>query len=138
MRSTTGSMNTTTKKQQFTDRIKGKPVPKDMFGNVINLGDWLVWGSGSQSASGLNFGQVVKINYNKDKWGDGAGTRVSSVTCEKMKKATMWDKRERPNEVISGFVKANRKQAVGSYAGSMVMENPPKVVTEILDTEIPE
>ena len=131
-------MNVTTKKQQFTDRIKGKPVPKDMFGNVINLGDWFVWGSGSQSASALNFGQVVKINYNKDTWGDGEGTRVSSITCEKMKKATMWDARETPDKIVAGFIKAYRKQAVSNYKGGMVMENPPKVVTEILDTEIPE
>ena len=131
-------MNVTTKKQQFTDRIKGKPVPKDMFGNVINLGDWFVWGGGSRQASTLHFGQVVKINYNKDKWGEGEGTRVSSITCEKMKKATMWDERETPDKIVAGFIKAYRKQAVSNYAGGMVMENPPKVVTEILDTDIPE
>ena len=130
-------MNVTTKKQQFTDRIKGKPIPKDMFGNTINLGDWLVWGSGSQSASGLNFGQVVKINYNKEKYGAKPGTRVSSVTCEKMKKATLWDQRERPNEIVSGFIKQDRKQAVSSFRGGMVMEHPPKVVSELLDNEIP-
>jgi hypothetical protein len=129
----------TTKKQEFIDRVSGKPVPHDMFGNVISLGDYIVWGAGSQSSSALNFGRVVKINYNKEKYSKKAGDIVSSVSVVKMAKSTAWDQRSNPNKVVNGFVKGRKKVACSSYQNAMVLDGPPnKTAEQILgDIEIP-
>ena len=130
-------MNTTTKKAEFLDRLNGKPVPRDMFGQTINLGDWFAWGSSSRYGAPLNFGLVVKINYNKEKWSTEADTRVTSVSCEKMVRDTHWNQHENPNDAIGGFVKLNKKVSIQKFAGGMVVDSPPKVVQQILDGEIP-
>ena len=132
-------MGVTTKKQEFIDRVKGKPVPHDMFNTPISLGDYIVWGAGSQSASALNFGRVVKINYNKEKWSRKAEETVSSVTVVKMAKADAWEQRRNPNEVINGFVKGKKKVPVSSYKNAMVLDEPPNNIAEQIlgDVEIP-
>ena len=130
-------MNTTTKKAEFLDRLNGKPVPTDMFGQTINLGDWFAWGSSSQWGQPLNFGLVVKINYNKDSYKAPVGTIVTSVSVEKMVKDTTWNKHENPNNAIGGFVKLNKKVSIQKFAGGMVVDSPPKIVQQILDGEIP-
>ena len=132
-------MAITTKKQEFVDRVKGKPIPHDMFNKPISLGDYIVWGAGSQSSSALNFGRVVKINYNKEKYSRKEGEYVSSVSLVKMAKSTSWDQRSNPNKVVNGFVKARKKVACSSYQNAMVLDGPPnKTAEQILgDIEIP-
>lgn len=132
-------MAITTKKQEFIDRVSGKPIPHDMFGNVISLGDYIVWGAGSQSSSALNFGRVVKINYNKEKWSSKEGERVSSVSVVKMSKARVWEKENSPNEVVNGFIRGRKKVPVSGYSNAMVLDGPPnKTAAQILgDVEIP-
>lgn len=129
----------TTKKQEFVDRVSGKPIPHDMFNNPISLGDYIMWGAGSQASSALNIGRVVKINYNKEKYSKKAGEIVSSVSVVKMAKATSWEQRGNTNEVVNGFVKARKKVACSSYSNAMVMsEAPNNIAKQILgDIEIP-
>ena len=132
-------MAITTKKQEFVDRVKGKPIPHDMFNKPISLGDYIVWGAGSQSSSALNFGRVVKINYNKEKYSRKEGEYVSSVSVVKMAKSTSWDQRSNPNKVVNGFVKARKKVACSSYQNAMVLDGPPNnIAAQVLgDVEIP-
>ena len=132
-------MNVTTKKEEFVDRMKGKPIPRDMFGQSISLGDWFVWGGGAKNASSLNFGRVTKINYNKEKYSQKAETRVSSISVVKMSKASFWDERERGDEIINGFIRGIKKVAVGNYHTGMVVDGPPnKIAEQILgDVEVP-
>lgn len=132
-------MAVTTKKQEFVDRVSGKPVPHDMFNKPISLGDYILWGAGSQSASALNFGRVVKINYNQEKYGRKQGEYVSSVSVVKMVKANSWNERNNPNEVYNGYVKAKNKVACSSFKNAMAMSEAPNNIAEKIlgDVEIP-
>lgn len=132
-------MSVTTKKQEFIDRVKGKPIGKDMFGQTISLGDWLIWGAGSQSASALNFGRVVKINYNKEKYSAKEAERVSSITVVKMEKANTWRNKDNDFPEYGGYTRAKRKASCSSYKSAMVLSEPPNKIAEVLlgDIDIP-
>ena len=124
-------------KNAFVDTLKGKPVAKDVFGTVIGKGDFICWGAGSQKASQLNFGRVMKINYKKDYNGI---ERVSSVTCKVMKQHMDWDYRAKIKEgkvpaprEVKGFHISHRKQAVTSFQSSWVLDNPPEAMLELFN-----
>ena len=127
------------KKDAFVDTLKGKPVPRDMFGTIIGIGDYICWGTGAQKATGVCFGRVVKINLNKNTYGVEDGTRVSSVSCETVRKTFSLDERRKNMhkdgsvKVINGFHKANRKASVSQWKTAWVLDNPPKTVVELLD-----
>ena len=121
----------------FIKTLKGDPVPKDMFGTVIDIGDYICWGAGGGLASALNFGRVCKINHKTDRTGD---KKVTSVTVERVKNSIDWETRkkikigkmEQPKE-INGFHKSHRKHAVSNYSNAWIMEHPPRTIAELFE-----
>jgi len=51
------------KRIEFVNKLKDKPYACDIFNRAIQPGDILIFGTGTQSAAGVNFGLVEKFNY---------------------------------------------------------------------------
>jgi len=122
-------------KDAFIDTLKGKPLAKDKFGTIIGIGDYLCWGTGSQAAANLNFGRVVKINYNKANFRHEAGTIVSSISTVAIEKNNQYRHKDYKGKIINGYVRSSRKKTISNISASFVLEHPPKLVTELCDDQ---
>lgn len=118
----------TTKEEQAKDSfvkiLRGKQVPRDMFGTIINIGDILVFGSGSQSASALKFGRVEKINYNGVDRETGE-EKLSSVTITPVERR--WNPK---TQEVS--LRITNKRGLTGYKTSWVITNVPPIVSDAL------
>lgn len=121
-------------KKAFIDSLNGLPVAKDMFGNAMHLGNWLVWGGGAAAGSGIHFGRITKINYSKDDWRHEENEKVTSVTCEHVILPNSWDLKDYAKcDIIDGYVKSKRKQAIQNFATAWVIDNPPELVRQLIE-----
>jgi hypothetical protein len=112
------------KRIEFVSKLKDKPYACDVFNRAIQPGDILIFGTGTQSAAGLNFGLVEKFNY---KIGDTytyhipkGEEYVSSVT---VKVAKVW------NDTI----RLQNRRGLASFKEACILDNPPE---DIMNTFI--
>lgn len=52
-------------KDRFVAKLRGGPVGKDIFGNELYVGDYIVYGSMSGSSARLKTGRIVRVNVRK-------------------------------------------------------------------------
>lgn len=110
------------KRIEFVSKLKDKPYACDVFNRAIQPGDILIFGTGTQSAAGLNFGLVEKFNY---KLGDTYTPHipkyekyVSSVT---VKVANVW----------RGTIRLQNRRGLASFRHACILDNPPKDIVNV-------
>jgi hypothetical protein len=110
------------KRIEFVSKLKDKPYACDVFNRAIRPGDILIFGTGTQSAAGLNFGLVEKFNYKTaDRWmhehkiGDDY---VSSVT---VKVAKVWNDQ----------IRLQNRRGLASFREACILDNPPEDIVNV-------
>ena len=110
------------KRIEFVSKLKDKPYACDVFNRAIQPGDILIFGTGTQSAAGLNFGLVEKFNYKIA----GRGTYhhktdeeyVSSVT---VKVAKVWN----------DSIRLQNRRGLASFTEACILDNPPDDIVDV-------
>lgn len=106
----------------FFSKLKDKPYACDVFNRAIQLGDILIFGTGTQSTAGLNFGLVEKFNYmtanHKTRNHQSGEDYVSTLT---VKPATVW------NDTI----RLQNRRGLASFREACILDNPPKDIVEV-------
>ena len=110
------------KRVEFVNKLKDKPYACDIFNRAIQPGDILIFGTGTQSAAGVNFGLVEKFNYKtathmtynhaKD------AEYVSSVT---VKVAT----------VRNDQIRLQNRRGLASFRDACILDNPPDSIMSV-------
>jgi len=110
------------KRIEFVSKLKDKPYACDIFNRAIQPGDILIFGTGTQSAAGLNFGLVEKFNYKTatqytytHKTGEDY---VSSVT---VKVAT----------VRNDIIRLQNRRGLASFREACILDNPPENIMDV-------
>lgn len=107
------------KRIEFVSKLKDKPYASDVFNRAIQPGDILIFGTGTQSAAGLNFGLVEKFNYKIIDYGKREGEEyVSSIT---VKVATVW----------RNTIRLQNRRGLASYSEACILDNPPEDIVEV-------
>jgi len=107
------------KRIEFVSKLKDKPYACDVFNRAIQPGDILIFGTGTQSAAGLNFGLVEKFNYKEHGYGTRKGDEyVSSVT---VKVAQVW------NDII----RLQNRRGLASFKQACILDNPPEDIVGV-------
>ncbi len=63
-------------KDRFVAKLRGDPIGKDIFGNELYVGDYIVYGSMSGSSARLKAGRIVRVNVKKP----GPYARAGKIT----------------------------------------------------------
>ncbi len=67
-------------KDRFLAKLRGDPIGKDIFGNELYVGDYIVYGSMSGSSARLKTGRIIKIKPKKSTIpGNGFTVQVRAV-----------------------------------------------------------
>ena len=110
------------KRIEFVSKLKDKPYACDIFNRAIQPGDILIFGTGTQSAAGVNFGLVEKFNYKtashmtyNHQTGDDY---VSSVT---VKVAT----------VRNDQIRLQNRRGLASFRDACILDNPPESIMSV-------
>ena len=107
------------KRIEFVSKLKDKPYACDVFNRAIQPGDILIFGTGTQSAAGLNFGLVEKFNYKVIDYGSRKGEEhVSSVT---VKVAKVW----------RDSIRLQNRRGLASYNEACILDNPPEGILDV-------
>ena len=110
------------KRIEFVSKLKDKPYACDVFNRAIQPGDILIFGTGTQSAAGLNFGLVEKFNTKtagQNDYRHSAGADyVSSVT---VKVAT----------VRNDTIRLQNRRGLASFREACILDNPPENIVEV-------
>ncbi len=110
------------KRVEFVNKLKDKPYACDIFNRAIQPGDILIFGTGTQSAAGLNFGLAEKFNYKTadyNRHGRKKGEDyVSSVT---VKVAT----------VRNDIIRLQNRRGLASFREACILDNPPENIMDV-------
>ena len=107
------------KRIEFVGKLKDKPYACDVFNRAIQPGDILIFGTGTQSAAGLNFGLVEKFNYKIINYGTRQGEEyVSSAT---VKVATVRNDR----------IRLQNRRGLASFREACILDNPPEDIISV-------
>lgn len=116
------------KRIEFVSKLKDKPYACDVFNRAIRLGDILIFGTGTQSAAGLNFGLVEKFNYKiatnrtyNGTTGWGIATHDEYVSTVTVKVARVW------NDTI----KLQNRRGLASFREACILDNPPEDIIKV-------
>lgn len=112
------------KRIEFVSKLKDKPYACDVFNRAIRPGDVLIFGTGTQSAAGLNFGLVEKFNYKiADKWTSAARDGDEYVSSVTVKVAQVWNDN----------IRLQNRRGLASFTQACILDNPPE---DIINTFI--
>jgi hypothetical protein len=110
------------KRIEFVSKLKDKPYACDVFNRAIRPGDILIFGTGTQSAAGLNFGLVEKFNYkiaNHRTYNHEKNSEyVSSVT---VKVAKVWNDN----------IRLQNRRGLASFKEACILDNPPEDIMNV-------
>ena len=110
------------KRIEFVSKLKDKPYACDIFNRAIQPGDILIFGTGTQSAAGLNFGLVEKFNYKictgRTYRREKGEEYVSSVT---VKVAT----------VRNDIIRLKNRRGLASFNDACILDNPPESIMSV-------
>ena len=124
-----GATESDRKRVEFVSKLKDKPYACDVFNRAIQPGDILIFGTGTQSAAGLNFGLVEKFNYkthqNYSRYHNHVKGEeyVSSVT---VKVAKVWRDK----------ITLMNRRGLASFREACILDNPPEdIMNEFIKWE---
>lgn len=110
------------KRIEFVSKLKDKPYACDVFNRAIQPGDILIFGTGTQSAAGLNFGLVEKFNYKTaDRWTYNAEEGEDYVSSVTVKVATVWNDK----------IQLQNRRGLSSFGRACILDNPPEDIVEV-------
>lgn len=110
------------KRIEFISRLKDKPYACDVFNRAIRPGDILIFGTGTQSAAGLNFGLVEKFNYKTaNLWTHNHQTGDDYVSSVTVKVAKVWN----------NTIQLRNRRGLESYQQACILDNPPEDIVKV-------
>ena len=108
------------KRVEFVNKLKDKPYACDIFNRAIQPGDILIFGTGTQSAAGLNFGLVEKFNY-KDHVSYSSKKVEEYVSSVTVKVAT----------VRNDIIRLQNRRGLASFREACILDNPPENIMDV-------
>ncbi len=110
------------KRIEFVSKLKDKPYACDVFNRAIQPGDILIFGTGTQSAAGLNFGLVEKFNTKiADHTTYHHPTNEEYVSSVTVKVAKVW------NDTI----RLQNRRGLASFKEACILDNPPEDIVDV-------
>ena len=110
------------KRVEFVNKLKDKPYACDIFNRAIQPGDILIFGTGTQSAAGVNFGLVEKFNYKTADYRTYHHAKgedyVSSVTVKVA-------------QVRNDKVQLRNRRGLASFNDACILDNPPESIVSV-------
>ena len=110
------------KRVEFVGKLKDKPYACDVFNRAIQPGDILIFGTGTQSAAGLNFGLVERFNYmTADKWTynvEAGLDYISSITVKVAK-------------VCNDEIQLQNRRGLAAFNKACILDSPPEDIVEV-------
>ena len=107
------------KRVEFVNKLKDKPYACDIFNRAIQPGDILIFGTGTQSAAGVNFGLVEKFNYKKA----GHRTYHHAVGDDYVSSVTVKVARVRNDQI-----RLHNRRGLASFNDACILDNPPESI----------
>jgi hypothetical protein len=116
-----------TNKDRFVAKLRGEPFGKDMFGNDLYVGDFIIYGTMHGSSSALKVGRIVKVKVKQSAYSKEPSTQIS-ISVRGASKGYNWKTRE------SGWTVQDRVSSLSNLSSNVILwKDPEEAAVKLLE-----